>query len=425
MNDQWYYFAHGTQAGPVSLSRIRELVLDGTVSRSGEIWKQGTPDWVPLAKVDELRDLCTPSPVVEQATLATRMIVPAPRPTGSLVHSPPLAGAVAAAVFYLLIAVFNIFAVVWLAQSPSSGIYSLVFVLALLVLLPSAATLSWRTAFEVDHQNNVIVRHGPVVTLFESRYSDGEFAAVAIIPRLRSSSLGRSELVYLLDLQGSKRAVRIACEKSSSVVLGLAEDVAVRLNLDLIDGIENPPIVRRARTLGSKVRDTRGNVLNEHSAVVVFPPLSVQLQSMVHLEGNQATIRLPSTGYGCLATWILLAPVGIGVIGYIGFQSGHPAVIAMWSAIIGIPLLVGLALAAPTQTTVEGNPDSIRLTTTAFGIRSGRTIPTSDIREIRREFKSISIRTREDSFGFACHGMSEEDAETVRDMLTQLARRRA
>jgi hypothetical protein len=424
MNDQWYYFAQGVQQGPVSLSRIRELVLDGTVSRASEIWKQGTPDWVPLAKVDELRDLCTPTPrSAVHAPGPAKGIVAEARATGSLRHSPPLAGAVAAAVFYLLVSVVNVFCAVWLARTQSSGMYSLVFIIALLILLPIAAARIWRTAFEIDPQNNVIVRHGPLATLFESRHSGREFVAVAIIPRLRSGSHGRSELDYLLELQGSKRAVRIACEKSSSVVLGLAEDVATRLNLDLIDGIENPPIVRRARTSASPISLSSSNAIYEHSAAVFFPPLSARLQSFVHLDGNQATIRLPSTGYGCLAIWMFFAVAGIGLIGYIGFQSGHPGVIAMWSAIIGLPLLVGLALAAPTQTTVEGNPDSIRLTTTAFGIRSTQTISTSDVREIRREFKSISIRTRDRSFGFACFGMSEEDAETVRDLLTQLRRR--
>ncbi|MBX9680329.1 MAG: DUF4339 domain-containing protein [Gemmataceae bacterium] len=441
MNDRWYYFANGAQAGPVPLSRIRELVLDGMLSRSAEVWKQGTPDWVPLSKVTELHDLFAPPPpalapqpasavppaparAITQA-IVDRVISAYTRPKEPLVHSPPLAGAVAAAIFYLAVAVVLIACFLWLGRSGAPGIYSAGLILGLLVLIPLAATRLWRTAFEIDAEDNVIVRQGPLVTPFEARYSGRDFRAVAIIPRLRTRSQGRPEISYLVELRGARQAVQIACEQFSSAALGLAEDVAIRLQLDLIDGSENPPVLRRTWTLTQNLRETGGLFAEASASSVLFPPISAHLQSLVQLDRNRATLRLPVSGYGCLATWLIFAAAGIGLVVHIGFQTGHGGLIAMWSAFVGFPLLAGLALAAPTQTTVEANTDFIRLKTTAFGISSEQEIPTFGIREIRRDFKFISIRTRERSFGFACRGMSEGDAETVRDILTLLARWRA
>jgi hypothetical protein len=55
--DQWYYLRCGKEAGPVSLEELKHLVLLGQIGSADEVWKQGTPDWIAVRSVPELRNV--------------------------------------------------------------------------------------------------------------------------------------------------------------------------------------------------------------------------------------------------------------------------------------------------------------------------------------------------------------------------------
>lgn len=49
----WYYSKNGTQLGPVTEQELSEKASSGEISSSDLIWKEGMPDWKPLAQVSE------------------------------------------------------------------------------------------------------------------------------------------------------------------------------------------------------------------------------------------------------------------------------------------------------------------------------------------------------------------------------------
>jgi hypothetical protein len=57
MNDNWYYMKSGKEHGPVSLQSLRETIKSGELHSSDEVWRQGTPDWLPLRSIREIADL--------------------------------------------------------------------------------------------------------------------------------------------------------------------------------------------------------------------------------------------------------------------------------------------------------------------------------------------------------------------------------
>jgi hypothetical protein len=58
---RWYHLQGTDQHGPIDLSTVRDLVLDGTVGPDTYVWADGMPDWLPAREVpavtppDELR----------------------------------------------------------------------------------------------------------------------------------------------------------------------------------------------------------------------------------------------------------------------------------------------------------------------------------------------------------------------------------
>jgi uncharacterized RDD family membrane protein YckC len=54
MTEQWYYVSRGEQVGPVPAEAVRQAVAAGRVSGADVVWREGMPEWVPLAAVPEL-----------------------------------------------------------------------------------------------------------------------------------------------------------------------------------------------------------------------------------------------------------------------------------------------------------------------------------------------------------------------------------
>jgi hypothetical protein len=63
---RWYHLlADGSQLGPVALTDVRELVLEGSIGPETWIWADGMDDWLPARLVPAL----VPPPAL-RATLA-------------------------------------------------------------------------------------------------------------------------------------------------------------------------------------------------------------------------------------------------------------------------------------------------------------------------------------------------------------------
>lgn len=54
MATQWYYNHDGQNCGPIDGSQLKELAVNGTISRDTLLWKDGMKDWVPARKVKGL-----------------------------------------------------------------------------------------------------------------------------------------------------------------------------------------------------------------------------------------------------------------------------------------------------------------------------------------------------------------------------------
>ena len=50
----WYYGENGQQLGPMDESAIRTAMSDGRVTPQTLVWRDGMPNWQPLAQVPEL-----------------------------------------------------------------------------------------------------------------------------------------------------------------------------------------------------------------------------------------------------------------------------------------------------------------------------------------------------------------------------------
>jgi hypothetical protein len=51
MHDTWYYMTGGQQTGPVSFDELEQLIRSGQLRGTDEVWRMGTPDWVPYNRV--------------------------------------------------------------------------------------------------------------------------------------------------------------------------------------------------------------------------------------------------------------------------------------------------------------------------------------------------------------------------------------
>jgi len=51
---RWYYGAEGEQSGPVTTAQLRELYIQGTLSKESYVWNPDMADWVPVIDVPEL-----------------------------------------------------------------------------------------------------------------------------------------------------------------------------------------------------------------------------------------------------------------------------------------------------------------------------------------------------------------------------------
>jgi hypothetical protein len=50
----WYFGENGQQVGPVDEGSIRQAIQQGRVNLQTLVWREGMPDWLPLAQVEEL-----------------------------------------------------------------------------------------------------------------------------------------------------------------------------------------------------------------------------------------------------------------------------------------------------------------------------------------------------------------------------------
>ncbi|MCA9267541.1 MAG: DUF4339 domain-containing protein, partial [Planctomycetales bacterium] len=51
---QWYYSQGDQQVGPVSDAEVKQLLADGKLKSSDEVWREGLDDWAPVGSLPEL-----------------------------------------------------------------------------------------------------------------------------------------------------------------------------------------------------------------------------------------------------------------------------------------------------------------------------------------------------------------------------------
>jgi uncharacterized RDD family membrane protein YckC len=58
----WYYYHNGQQVGPVPLDTIRSLIARGQFRPDDLVWREGMPQWAPVAQVAELASAMQTAP---------------------------------------------------------------------------------------------------------------------------------------------------------------------------------------------------------------------------------------------------------------------------------------------------------------------------------------------------------------------------
>jgi len=71
-DEVWFYSSHQQVHGPVSLGTMRHLIVSAQVLSASLVWKEGMPQWTPLAQVSELAAILkeTASPSAKDAPTA-------------------------------------------------------------------------------------------------------------------------------------------------------------------------------------------------------------------------------------------------------------------------------------------------------------------------------------------------------------------
>lgn len=54
MSDQWYYFHNSKQEGPISLEKLKELIVSNQIQKTSHVWTKGFVDWKLVKDVPEL-----------------------------------------------------------------------------------------------------------------------------------------------------------------------------------------------------------------------------------------------------------------------------------------------------------------------------------------------------------------------------------
>ncbi len=57
MQGDWWYSVNEARKGPVSIDALRTMMLEGKVSASTLVWKEGFPAWAPLSEIAELESV--------------------------------------------------------------------------------------------------------------------------------------------------------------------------------------------------------------------------------------------------------------------------------------------------------------------------------------------------------------------------------
>jgi uncharacterized RDD family membrane protein YckC len=76
MQDEWWYSSGDSRKGPISLEALRRLLLDGKVSESTLVWKEGQEKWAPLSEIPDLHQVLKaippelPQPTAREQLLA-------------------------------------------------------------------------------------------------------------------------------------------------------------------------------------------------------------------------------------------------------------------------------------------------------------------------------------------------------------------
>lgn len=82
---EWYYVGHYGQLGPLTLTQMKELTIDGVISHETYVWRQGMGDWSVAGSVAELRnELGSLAPAAPPAAPFS----PPPMPTATRTMSP-------------------------------------------------------------------------------------------------------------------------------------------------------------------------------------------------------------------------------------------------------------------------------------------------------------------------------------------------
>lgn len=152
--------------------------------------------------------------------------------------------------------------------------------------------------------------------------------------------------------------------------------------------------------------------------MVKFPERPAGQRAIDHdLSDRQVTFRFPGKGLGCLIAWLTLSVFGGGFLVYVLLESGSVGAAAVPALFVGVILLATGQGIVPCQTTIEADPNSIRVTTTRLGRASHQEISADKVRSITRKTSEITIESRVRTISIDGSIYQDEQVEWIRAVL--------
>jgi hypothetical protein len=294
------------------------------------------------------------------------------------------------------------------------GLLVFLFFFSIWMLFVVSTAVHWfgRVGVDIDRSaGTVTTSWGLFFPLFPSDHRLERFRAVLLDFQVRTC--GKSKIhEYIVVLSDGKDQVKVGRGSDYAPMRTVAEEIARFIELPLLDVsdgsgrvIDLRPVVRRTEAAAYRSAPS-----------LPMQPAAGTLQFEKH--GDQATVQLPTTGIGCFVFFLLFVFMVVVGLGFLGVEcKWNWKVMAIYGGISALILsILGLA-AVPTRQSVIADPEKLTIKNHGLVFATATKIPWDEVKEVHREFKSVTVLSNSKRISVGSARVTEEDASWLRDMM--------
>jgi len=318
--------------------------------------------------------------------------------------------------FYLFFTAVG--AVMWFAEPipihEGIGLLIFLFFFGIWLLFVVSTAIHWfgRIGVDIDRSTGTVTTSwGLLFPIFPSKHRLDRHQTVLLDFQVRQCGKSKiSEYVVLLS-DGADR-ITLGRGEDYPRMRTVAEEIArfVRLPLlDISDGnprvVDLSPVVRRSASM-------------QYRSAPVLSPVPSSAVARAEQLGDQLMFRMPGSGWGCFGMVLLLAAGVCTGLYFLGNECHwNWKVMAMWGAIAAVLLFILFGFSLPSRKTVIADPKNLTIESHGLVFTSKEVAPWEEVKELRRDFKSISILTPKKRLSIGSAAIAECDAEWLHESL--------